>query len=118
MTFPQVQTKTVTSADGTRLHALAAGDPSKPALVLIHGFASSSFAFRAQFANQKLLARVRLVAYDVRGNGRSDKPVEPEAYEGKRLAEDFKAVCDAFGVVRPVVLGWSLGGASAIFFDA
>ncbi|EKM52170.1 uncharacterized protein PHACADRAFT_262679 [Phanerochaete carnosa HHB-10118-sp] len=104
------QTKTITSADGTRIYALAGGDPSKPALICIHGFASTSFAFSKQFENPALLSKVFLVAYDIRGSGQSDKPVEAEAYDGARLAGDFKAVCDAFGIVRPVLLGWSLGG--------
>lgn len=104
------QEKTVISADGTSIYAIAAGNPAKPALVCVHGFASTSFAFHKQFANSALLENVFLVAYDGRGNGRSDKPEEAAAYDGRRLAEDFQAVCEAFGVHRPVVLGWSLGG--------
>ena len=101
--------KYVTSADGTRLFAQAAGDPANPALVCVHGFACTSFAFRKQLASARLLEHIYVVAYDVRGNGRSDMPTAPEAYAGKRMVEDFQAVCAAFGVVRPVLLGWSVG---------
>ena len=99
-------TKVVKSADGTSIHAQAAGSHSNPAVICIHGFASTSFAFSKQFSNPALLETVYLVAYDVRGNGRSDRPVDEESYISERLAEDFKAVCEAFRVVRPIVLGW------------
>ena len=102
--------KYVTSADGTRLFAQAAGDPANPALVCVHGLANTSSAFRKQLASTLLLEHVYVVAYDLRGNGRSDMPEEPAAYEGKKMVEDFQAVCAAFGVTRPVLLGWSLGG--------
>ncbi|KAF5350001.1 hypothetical protein D9756_009054 [Leucocoprinus leucothites] len=45
----------------------------------------------------------------IRGHGRSGKPDTDEAWESKRLAEDFDAVVDAFGLCRPFVVGWSLG---------
>lgn len=44
--------------------------------------------------------------YEARGHGRSGYPEEPAAYESARYADDFKTVCDAFGVVKPFVLGW------------
>ncbi|EKM52165.1 uncharacterized protein PHACADRAFT_262673 [Phanerochaete carnosa HHB-10118-sp] len=101
--------KEAVSADGTRIYAEAAGDPSNPALVCMHGFTGTSFTFHKQLANPQLLRHVFVIAYDLRGNGRSDKPEDAAAYAGERVAEDFRAVCEAFGVVRPVALGWSLG---------
>ena len=97
---------TVESADGTSIYVQTAGLSSNPALVCIHGFASTSFAFSKQFADAKVLERVYLVAYDVRGNGRSGLPVSEDSYRGQRHAEDFRAVCEALEIVRPVVLGW------------
>ena len=107
-----ITSKYVLSADGTRLFAQAAGNPANPAIVCAHGFGGTSFAFRKQLANPRLLDHVYVIAYDLRGNGRSDMPEEPAAYAGKKMAEDFQAVSTAFGVTRPILLGWSLGGAS------
>lgn len=42
----------------------------------------------------------------MRGHGRSDAPLVAEAYESIRYAEDFKAVMEEFGVVKPFVAGW------------
>ncbi|GJE99201.1 alpha/beta hydrolase [Phanerochaete sordida] len=101
--------KLVVSADGTTLYAQAAGDPTKPALVCIHGFAGTSFAFQKQLADAHLLQHAYVIAYDLRGNGRSDKPEAPASYAGECCAADFQAVCTAFAVTRPFLLGWSLG---------
>jgi pimeloyl-ACP methyl ester carboxylesterase len=101
-----LQTKTVTSADGTTIFVQAAGSPSNPALVCVHGFLSTSFAFSKQFADTKLLEKAYVIAYDIRGSGRSEAPVDGESYHGQRYAEDFKAVCEAFGVVKPIIMGW------------
>ncbi|KAJ7688999.1 alpha beta-hydrolase [Mycena rosella] len=97
------------SADGTDIYAEALGDSYKPAVVFIHGFSMSSMAFDAIFSDPKWIASVYLVRYDVRGHGRSGKPVAEAAWESKRLAEDFDAVVEAFQLHRPFVMGWSLG---------
>ena len=39
----------------------------------------------------------RVVAYDGRGNGRSDRPTDPAAYVDDRLVDDIEAVMDATG---------------------
>ena len=39
----------ITSADGTKLYADAVGDPSKPSIVFIHGFALSASVFDSIF---------------------------------------------------------------------
>ncbi|KAM5538568.1 hypothetical protein V8D89_007901 [Ganoderma adspersum] len=49
----------------------------------------------------------------MRGHGRSGQPLEAEAYQSLRYAEDFKTVCGAFGVDKPFLVGWSLGGSSS-----
>lgn len=42
----------------------------------------------------------------MRGHGRSDMPEDLEAYESIRHAEDFRTVCEGFGLKKPFVLGW------------
>lgn len=96
----------VTSADGTRLWAQAIGDPSKPAIVFLHGLACTALGFDRQFSDPELLKNLYLVRYELRGHGRSTMWEAPEAYESIRFAEDFKAVCDHFKLVRPILLGW------------
>ncbi|MDQ8730890.1 alpha/beta hydrolase [Bradyrhizobium sp. LHD-71] len=63
-----------------------------------------------QFADPAL-AGFRMVGFDLRGHGDSDKPTSPEAYaDADRWADDVAAVIAGAKLRRPVLVGWSLGG--------
>ena len=100
----------VEAPDGVRLATYEWGNPAGPELVLIHGFAQCHLCFAPQIASE--LARdFRLIAYDLRGHGSSDKPTDPRAYQGREVwAKDLASVLKAKGVRRPVLAGWSMGG--------
>ncbi|XP_006456536.1 hypothetical protein AGABI2DRAFT_195620 [Agaricus bisporus var. bisporus H97] len=104
------ESRMLVSADGTEIYANAVGDPLKQAIVFIHGFVWSFMAFDDIFEDVEWMSRFYLVRYDVRGHGRSGKPEGDEAWEWKRFAEDFDAVVEAYGLHKPFVAGWSLGG--------
>ncbi|GAC1422060.1 MAG: alpha/beta hydrolase [Candidatus Velthaea sp.] len=100
----------VTSADGVRLHIEESGNPAGIPLLFIHGFTQSSTAWDHQFAGP-LAATYRLVRFDLRGHGGSDKPSDAAAYtEGRRWADDIDAIIKARKLVRPILVGWSYGG--------
>ncbi len=46
------------------------------------------------------------VRYDLRGQGRSGHPDTAEAHVSKLYADDFAAICNAFGLKRPYHVGW------------
>jgi non-heme chloroperoxidase len=100
----------VEAPDGVRLAVHEWGNPAGPELVLVHGFAQCHLCFAPQVASD--LARdFRIVAYDLRGHGSSDKPTEPGAYQGHEVwGTDLAAVLKAKGLKRPVLSGWSMGG--------
>ncbi|EIN12818.1 alpha/beta-hydrolase [Punctularia strigosozonata HHB-11173 SS5] len=100
----------VSSNDGVQICTYSGGNANGPALVLIPGFCCTSLAFEKQFSDTDLLKELHLVTYDVRGQGQSGQPLDAEAYESIRHAEDFMAVCDAYHLDKPFVAGWSLGG--------
>ena len=56
----------------------------------------------------------RVVTFDPRGNGRSDRPDDFEAYRRREFAADALAVLDAAGVDRAVVVSWCDMGESLI----
>jgi pimeloyl-ACP methyl ester carboxylesterase len=62
-------------SSGGEVAVRTAGDPSRPALVLLHGFPNSSRMFREVIA--ALSGRVYVVAPDLPGFGASDLPPEP-----------------------------------------
>ncbi|WP_163579551.1 alpha/beta fold hydrolase, partial [Klebsiella pneumoniae] len=54
---------------------------------------------------------LRIITFDLRGHGLSDKPAAREAYQPAKVwADDVKAVIEATGVERPVLVGWSYAG--------
>lgn len=80
-----------------------------PTVLAIHGVTAShlSWPFVAT-----ALERVRVIAPDLRGRGRSRNL--PGPYGIRRHAEDMAAVLDYFGVARAVVVGHSMGGFVAV----
>jgi pimeloyl-ACP methyl ester carboxylesterase len=66
-----------TKVDGLTIFYREAGDPRHPALVLLHGFPSSSVMFRDLIP--RLADRFYLIAPDYPGFGRSDAPA-PSAF--------------------------------------
>jgi pimeloyl-ACP methyl ester carboxylesterase len=99
-----------TAPDGVTLAVQEWGNPEGAEILLIHGVAQSHLSFVRQFASP--LARShRIVTFDLRGHGLSAKPLEQAFYrDGRRWADDVRAVMAAAGLRRPVLVGWSLGG--------
>jgi pimeloyl-ACP methyl ester carboxylesterase/predicted glycosyltransferase len=60
----------------------------------------------------------RVVTFDGRGNGKSDRPQEPEAYDEHEFAADAIAVLDATQTDRAVVVGFSMGGQRGLILAA
>ncbi|MFL5926024.1 MAG: alpha/beta fold hydrolase [Gaiellaceae bacterium] len=98
----------VATPDGISLHVHdeGEGDP----VVLLHGFPDSSALWRNQIP-ALVAAGHRVLAPDLRGFGRSDRPLEVDAYRITTLAADVVAVLDAVGVERAHVVGhdWGAG---------
>ncbi len=61
-----------------------------------------------------LARRHRVITFDPRGNGRSDRPAEADAYAESEYASDALAVMDATGTGRAVVVSLSLGAQRAL----
>jgi pimeloyl-ACP methyl ester carboxylesterase/predicted glycosyltransferase len=62
--------------------------------------------------------RFRCIAYDSRGNGKSDRPEDPAAYSLDNYFDDLLAVMDATGVKTATVVGLSFGGLLASILAA
>ena len=60
----------------------------------------------------------RALTFDGRGNGRSDRPDRPEAYEVGAFVEDALAVMDATGTERAVLVSLSMGASWALVLAA
>lgn len=101
---------TVTAPDGVKLAVQESGNPTGRPIIFIHGLLGSHLNWDAQLQSP-LLQKYRLVTYDLRGHGLSDKPTAAKAYtEGRRWAADLAIVIAASHAQKPVLVGWSLGG--------
>ena len=99
-----------------RTHVYLAGDPERPAVLLLHGNVSSAAFFDR--LGVALASRYRVIAPDLRGFGGSE-PRSVDATRGMRdFSDDVAALLrsDALGLgERPVhVVGWSVGGNVAL----
>ena len=101
--------------DGHRIFYREAGDPGAPAIVLLHGFPTSSFMFRDLIP--RLADRYHLIAPDHLGFGLSDAPsVEEFAYSFDALTDLTAGLLDQLGLTRYAIyvqdygapIGWRL----------
>jgi non-heme chloroperoxidase len=105
----RMKVHTVAGGDGLRLHVREWGNPDAPPILLIHGWSQNHLCWMKQYEST-LADDFRLVAYDLRGHGMSEAPLEPAHYtDGKRWADDVAAIIDQLHLDRPVLVGWSYG---------
>ncbi|HEV8169525.1 MAG TPA: alpha/beta hydrolase [Pyrinomonadaceae bacterium] len=97
--------------DGVRVHYQEAGDEHAPAMILIHGFASSTLVWSKVFL--KLAnAGYRVIALDMLGYGYSAKPRKGE-YTIAGQAKLLVRLLDRLSIPRAIFVGSSYGGAVA-----
>jgi pimeloyl-ACP methyl ester carboxylesterase len=103
--------------DGLRLAFIDEGDPGRPTVLLVHGFASSVRVnwIEPGWVNALTDAGYRVLAFDHRGHGASDKPRDPAAYPPEAMAGDVRALLRHVGVPRAALFGYSMGARVAAF---
>lgn len=94
------------AASRVRLHVEDSGGTGRP-VVLIHGWPLSAESWKAQVPALRE-AGYRVVAYDRRGFGRSDKPAD--GYEYDTLADDLAGVLEDLELKDATLVGFSMGG--------
>ncbi len=88
-----------------------------PPVLLIHGFASNHAVnwVNTQWLRSLTHAGYRVIAFDNRGHGQSDKLHDPDAYTTHIMAEDARALLDHLGIERAGVVGYSMGARISAF---
>ena len=95
---------------GTEIHYEVTGEGTP--VVLLHGFPDSGRLWRHQVP-ALTGAGYRVIVPDMRGYGRSARPVEVDAYDILHLVSDVRAVLADAGVPRAHVVGHDWGAAAA-----
>jgi len=85
------------------------GAAGEPPIVLLHGATFRSEDWENTFP--RLATRYRVIAYDARGHGKSGRAA---AYDIGSFAEDLLRVIDEVAKAPAIVIGHSLGGATAL----
>ena len=94
-------------AHGVKLHYIERGT-GEP-LVLLHGRSNNVDLWTSTGILDQLSARYRVIAYDARGHGKSDKPHDAKQY-GREMALDVVRLMDHLRIDRAHVVGYSMGG--------
>lgn len=86
-------------------------------ILLIHGFASNVQTNWIDTGWLRVLSEAgrRVIAYDNRGHGASEKLYDPAAYPAAMMAEDARRLLDHLGIARADVMGYSMGARIAAF---
>lgn len=105
------------AANGLRFHYLEWGDPSRPAVLLLHG--ASQQAHSWDFISLPLSPDYRVLALDQRGHGDSDWAPGGD-YSLDAMQGDLDAVIPALGLAgRPFhLIGHSMGGRNSFVWAA
>jgi pimeloyl-ACP methyl ester carboxylesterase len=107
---PSVPGDRLFDSDGVRIRFVDRGPRDADPVVLIHGgFMDLEGQWVETGVMDGLDDAYRVVALDLRGHGRSDKPHEAEAY-GSAMVDDVVRLLDHLGIPRAHVVGYSLGG--------
>lgn len=108
----------VRSADGTQLAVQEWGNAEGRPIVFLHAFGMNHLFWHEQLTDAAL-QKHRLITFDHRGHGESDKPLRAEAYNNADVwADDLHAILTARGVVKPILVGWSMSGALMLDYIA
>jgi pimeloyl-ACP methyl ester carboxylesterase len=111
---------TIATVGNVRLHYWTGGDPSGPPVLLWHGFLSTGMVWR-KVAPSLAKAGCAVLIPEMRGYGDSDKPEGTTGYDGRALAEEFRALVrvTGFGGGRPLTLvAHDMGAPPALLWAA
>jgi pimeloyl-ACP methyl ester carboxylesterase len=102
-------------SDGVEIAYIDEGE-GEPVL-LIHGFASNVVTNWIDPGWVRMLVQSgrRVIAYDNRGHGRSEKLYEPEVYGAPSMAEDARRLLDHLAITQVDVMGYSMGARIGAF---
>jgi pimeloyl-ACP methyl ester carboxylesterase len=96
-----------------KLHFDDGGTGDSIPVVFVHSFGGNTAQWKAQLDH--LRKNRRAIAFDFRGHGESDLPVDGN-YTPDSIAQDIAAVVDSLDLDKFVLVGHSMGGSSAVAY--
>lgn len=99
---------------GITMQAECYGDRRNRPVVLLHGFTGSAGTWRG--LAEYLSGSYFIVVPDLIGHGRTDSPADPIRYRMEEQVEDLHILFQELGLSQPVVVGYSMGGRTALSY--
>jgi epoxide hydrolase 4 len=108
--LPDIHHEMVDVGDGIHIHTVRTfqGSPTKPVMVLVHGFPEFWGSWRHQLAEFR--DDYDMVAISPRGYSLSSKPQGYMNYTTDKLVNDIYSVIDSVGVEKVILMGHDWGG--------
>ncbi|MFW6184873.1 MAG: alpha/beta fold hydrolase [Chloroflexota bacterium] len=101
----------VTAPDDVTLSVQEWGNSEGPAILFIHGFSQPHMKWQKQVQDPQLAREFRMITFDLRGHGMSDKPEDARYYrDGERWAGDVATIIESLDLADPVLVASSMGG--------
>ncbi|KAH9518427.1 Epoxide hydrolase 4 [Bulinus truncatus] len=104
---PSLGTHGFLSLSDVKIHYVASGPENKPLMLFIHGFPEFWFTWRYQI--REFQKDYRVVAYDQRGYGESEKPKKVKDNRTNKLISDCKQIIEALGYKSCILVGVDWG---------
>ena len=98
-------------ANGITFHVAMAGESEAPPVFCLHGFPEGWMSWRPVMEGLK---DARLYAPDLRGYGETARP--REGYDVFTLTDDIRALIQALGIAKPILVAHDWGGALGWIF--
>jgi pimeloyl-ACP methyl ester carboxylesterase len=106
----------VVDRDGVKLHYEIYGDGPETILFIPTWMFVHSRSYKAQIPY--FSGQYRCITWDPRGNGKSDRPTNPEAYGQGQYVGDALAILDATDTKLAIVFGYSQSGPTCAILAA
>lgn len=100
----------ITGANSTKLYVKESGAQDGLPIIFIHGMFQSHLCWHEQQKAQEL-ASFRIITFDLRGHGQSEKPSGASNYRlSEYWADDIEAILTELEIERAIFVAWSYGG--------
>ena len=97
------------NSDSFQIATYSDGPDEGQPIFLVHGWPEIAYSWK-NTVPPLTAAGYRVIAYDLRGFGRSSAPAEPHHYAMPQLIADMEAVLDAYGYDEAIICGHDWGG--------
>jgi pimeloyl-ACP methyl ester carboxylesterase len=99
----------ITLASGLKVRVVESGPADGPPVVLLSGWGGCVYMWRKNLP-ALAAAGLRVIAVDLKGQGLSDKPLDPAEYTSEKMTEHALEILDALKLKRVRLVGQSMAG--------